>query len=393
MGRTRASVSEKEGRESVKPMVSTQQITHPPGMAMSWTTVLPGATHVPTTLGSPHYQDIFPSSASFTGEPVMSSPLAYDPCFLDRMGVSVYRSMFNSIDNANNTELGTSTACRFTESNPHHPIVPMPMPNLLRDTNLDPSIISNATQPFFSPVTNTHIDIPTISTDPPLQPPCSCLLRGFKLLQQLHPNRSNIAILNEQYTSGCTQTSQQGTKGKQCFLEEITSMVKCTCSEDPDLLSHKSLIAFKIMSLFKITSRELEKPSLPNGHNPNQHMGENPQLEGRGYSSGVCVEDLHRIRQLASSLSLWLRRLRADEPIEERAISDIRSTNYVPAADKMDVVGSTEYDKGFVPYSLLRQMEVELRRILQSLLIEIGEDGHQGNPPLYDSNEHNVANC
>ncbi|KAI0509075.1 hypothetical protein F5B22DRAFT_370383 [Xylaria bambusicola] len=390
-GRTRASASEKERRENVEHAAPTQQTAHSPEVSMPWTTLVPGATQVPTTLGSPIYQDMVLNSGFLTGEPVMSSPLTYDPWFCDATGVSLYQPMFDSIDNVNDPQPETAMAYQFTQFNPHHPVVPMPMPmpNLLRNTILDSSIISNPNQPVMSPATDTHLNLPTMPTEPPLQPPCSCPIRAFGLFQQLSLSPSKISVFKEQYTSDCTRTSQWSTEGKQC-LEEITSMVKCTCSEDPDLLSFKSLLAFKIMGVFKITSRELEKTSLANDHNLGQYMDNTPDIEGHSYSSKIRVEDLHLVQQLVSSLSLQLRRLRAGKPMEESAISDTHATNYVSAANRMEVVDRTEENKGFVPYTLLRQLEVELRRSLQNLFTEIGEDGHQGD--LFDSSKYNTAN-
>lgn len=223
-------------------------------------TLLPGVTEMPTIPGSPLYEDILSSSDFLTGESTTSSPFGFEPSFVGMTGTFADSSMFNATGIENNWELETTTAYRFIEPDPNHIIVPTLMPNFLQDPMLDLLMTIDPSPPLINPAMDTQFDLPTVPTEPALDHRCSCLSRAFGLLQQLSCISSRGVMFDftsdqpEQFTSGHVEETCQGIRAKKDYLEDVINMVECTCSEDPHLLSLKSLLAFKVMGLYKITS-------------------------------------------------------------------------------------------------------------------------------------------
>ncbi|KAI0902992.1 hypothetical protein F4823DRAFT_330375 [Ustulina deusta] len=390
-GRNQTTRLERSGSESAKSTIPVRPTIASPEIIMSPATTLPGAIQVPMPQYSPIFRGTFPSLVSFAEESVMPSPST--PRFFDMEGVSMHRSMFDSIDNTDHSETETAMAHSFIASNPHYSIFPTAKSNpaLPRDTTSDPSMIQTATHSSISPASDAEPDHPPTPTELPLYSQCSCLSRAFELLQELSlkPSGGTRSISTpdqvKRHPNGQEKANHRGAEGNKKHVEEILNMVECTCSEDPYLLSLMSLLAFKIMGRYKIAAREFENDGSTSDHHLRHFVAKRPTIEEYSYSgdngkiriAAQCfLEELLLVQQLVGLLSLRLRGLGAGISREQHATSSIYATSYVPVANSKAFLETTGGIGSLpLPTSLLYQLEVDLRRQVHALSIEVFGDG------------------
>ncbi|KAI0975304.1 hypothetical protein F4678DRAFT_322637 [Xylaria arbuscula] len=393
-GRTRAVRSGKRETEDVKspipvrPMTSSSEIAMPSSseVTMSPASTLPESMQAQMPQSSPIYPNNIAGVVPLNEEPVIPSPSAYTPQFFDMTGISMHYPAFGSIDDTNHLEVESVNAPSYINSDAHYSLFPSPKYGLALPQGLvsNPSTFRTATQPVISPASDSELDIPPTPTDPPLRPQCSCLSRVLGLLQQLsaapsgRPRSSPIPGPVKQHPN---ETSYRDAENKK-YVEEALNMVECSCSEDPYLLSLTGLLAFKIMNLYKITARELRNPGSTNEQYlayPNFKM---PTIRGYSYpthnvrirsTAQSFLGEVRLVQQLVSSLSLRLRRLGAGGSREQNATSNIYDAGYVPGAhSSKDALRNTEENGSLsLPATLLYQLDVDLRRDLRAMTIEV----------------------
>ncbi|KAI1361428.1 hypothetical protein F5Y08DRAFT_18591 [Xylaria arbuscula] len=379
-GRARASPSENGERDDANHFIPTAKSIPSSSMTMPSTTLLPGVPEIPTIPGSYLYQDVFLESSWLTGETPTSSPLSFDTFLFDISGVSADSSMFNARGTAKHRELETTPAYQFVGLDHGYSMTPTLMPSLLQGPMLDPQMIISPAQSLVDSTMDTQSEVSVIAAESPLDPQCSCLMRAFGLLHQLSLKSSKGTMLTsplgqpERRTSGYSEAIYHGTRAKKEYLQDVISMVKCACSEDPHLLSIKSLLAFKLMGLYDVTSSGSEKMASANHCHLRQQMKFSSR-EGHSFLSHdekIHIEDLHLVRQLVGFLSSRLRGLVAREPRQEHDSSNIDTNTSFASTAKMS--GDIEDgDNLAMPTGLLRQLEIDLRQGLRRIFVGLGE--------------------
>ena len=142
--------------------------------------------------------------------------------------------------------------------------------------------------------------------------PCSCLVQALGFMKQLLPPPSNACITwAAQGLDKATAipTAQAVIARNEATIEAVSTMLKCTCSQDGYLLSVMSLIIFKVLSWYAAVARK--KPSLPL-----EPVLQNPTFVGSYCLDGpdsarmaaqLVLSELHRVRRLVDQLSSKLK--------------------------------------------------------------------------------------
>ncbi|KAI1290966.1 hypothetical protein F5Y03DRAFT_401051 [Xylaria venustula] len=382
-GRTRAVRSGTEDVKSsisVRPMTSSSEVVMPPaGTLLDFI-----QAQIPQS--SPIYQKYTPDVVRLNEEPVLSSPSAYTPRFFDMAGISMHYPTFGSIDNTNPLEIESVNAPSYTSSDTDYSVFPSSKYGLAfpQGPVVNPPAFLTAPESVISPASNSELEMPPTPTDPPLTPRCSCLNRALGLLQQLsaepseRPGSSPIPGPVKQYRS---QANCRGAENKK-YVEEAMNIVECSCSEDAYLLSLIGLLAFKIMGLYTTTARELRETGSTNEQRLAYPMIKMPTT--REYSYPTHSERIHStaqsflgevrlVQQLVGSLSLRLRRLGAGRSREANVTSNSYATGNIPDAHSKKVILGTAEENGNwpLPATLLYQLDVDLRRQLRAMTIEV----------------------
>ncbi|KAI1419381.1 hypothetical protein F5Y12DRAFT_720800 [Xylaria sp. FL1777] len=356
-------------------------------------TTLPGDIQAPIPQSSPISRRNLQDLVSFNEVPALPSSSAYTPRYFDVVGASTYYSMFDSIDSTPVSKTEDGGAQSFISYSQNYATYPSPKSNvaLPRDTTSDPLMIPTSTHLLTSPASDIGPELSPTSTELPSYSQCSCLSRAFWLLQKLSPKPQGDTgpILTpeqiKRQLSDQDKANHQSTERNKEHVEEIMDMVECTCAEDPYTLSLISLLAFKIMGLYKIAARELRRTASTNDHHLTPFMSETPTIMEYGYSIyndkiratvRAFLGEIRLVQQLVSFISLRLRRLGEGRSREQNAASSTYAASHALVGNGNAAMESTEEDDSLaLPTSLLHQLEVDLRRQLRALSIETVGDG------------------
>ncbi|KAI0433851.1 hypothetical protein F5Y09DRAFT_31061 [Xylaria sp. FL1042] len=374
-GRTRVVRLERRESEDMNYTIPMPAAVSPSEVAMPSGTELPRGMQVPMPQSLPVFRsNLSGTVSSFNEEYTISSPSTYTPQIFDMTRIPMYSPIFNSNDGTNHLE--------------------MVLPKAHSDTTSTPPIYLTANHTLISPTSDSDLEPPSTPTDPPSISQCSCLSRAFELLQK-HPPRSSggtssISIPDhiKWHLSDQDKASHWAAEENRRHVEEMVTMVECTCSQEPYLLSLMSLVAFKIMGTYKIAARELRESGSASRHHhhPQQHLPfpvtETPTIVEQSYSiynerirtkAQSFLGEIRLVQQLVSSLSLRLRRLGAAGSGAQNAISSTHATSYAPVADISKTALGIMEENGSppLPTTLLHQLEIDLRRQLRALSIEI----------------------
>lgn len=151
--------------------------------------------------------------------------------------------------------------------------------------------------------------------------PCSCLVQALGFMKQLCPLPSNA------YTTWATQdldktsavpTIQAVITRNEATIEAVSTMLKCSCSQDGYLLSVMSLIIFKVLGWYASIARKT--PNLHGAqacYSPFEPALNKPSIVGNyccldgadsdRMAAQLVLTELHRVRRLVDQLSSKLK--------------------------------------------------------------------------------------
>ncbi|KAI1279336.1 hypothetical protein F5Y07DRAFT_358187 [Xylaria sp. FL0933] len=388
-GRTRAVHLERRESEDADYTIPIRPTVSPSEVAMPQGTTLPRDIQVPMHQSPLGLWTNIPGVTSFNEEYGTPSRSAHTSRIFDMTGLPAYSPTFISNDITNHLEPELLEAHSSVGSNPYYPVFPSPGSNLAmsRDATLIPPMFLTAACSLISPASDPGLDLPPTPPDIPLSSQCSCLNRVSGLLQKLSLESSggmgSVSILNQtkRHPSDQDKASRWGAGENRRYVEEMITVVECTCSREPYLLSLMSLVAFKIMGVYRIAARGLRRTGSINHRHLLRSVAVTPTIMEPNcsvYNAAIPTNpqsflgDIRLIQQLINSLSQQLRRLAAVSFREQHAVSGIHATSYTPVADISEIVLDTTEENGSLPLpaTLLHQLDVDLRRQFHALSIE-----------------------
>lgn len=150
--------------------------------------------------------------------------------------------------------------------------------------------------------------------------PCSCLVQALGFMKQLFPLPSNAC------TTWATQgldkasaipTIQAVITRNEATIEAVSTMLKCSCSQDGYLLSVMSLIIFKVLGWYAAVARKTSSLHCAQAcYSPFEPALHNPTIVGSYCLDGadsdrmaaqLVLTELHRVRRLVDQLSSKLK--------------------------------------------------------------------------------------
>jgi hypothetical protein len=218
---------------------------------------------------------------------------------------------------------------------------------------------------------------------------CCCLIRTLSLLKQLSPNAATGCTVSgdQGYENGVNRprTLQAVIAENEQTIEAITTMLQCSCSQDPYLLSIMSLIVFKILGWYAAAVRETPKvgekddstdqPSLLRN---SEQVVKSPAVIGNYCIDGddrermaaqLVLSELHHAQRLVNELS---RRLmgcgKRNLEQHEASTSQSRNGGVAEGGQNIALDGESTFP---ISSSLLNQLEADLRKRLRALTGEI----------------------
>ena len=158
----------------------------------------------------------------------------------------------------------------------------------------------------------------------PTESPCSCLVQALGFMKQLFPSSSNACMTWA--TQGLDKataipTIQAVIARNEATIEAVSTMLKCSCSQDGYLLAVMSLIIFKVLGWYAAVARKtpsLQGPQACRSRqpSPSEQVLQNPTVVGSYCLDGadsprmaaqLVLSELHRVRRLVEQLSSKLK--------------------------------------------------------------------------------------
>lgn len=222
----------------------------------------------------------------------------------------------------------------------------------------------------------------------PTESPCFCLIRALGLMKQLFPSPSTACTNSA--TPGLDKsttlpTIQAVIAKNERTIEAVSTMLQCSCSEDGYLLAIMSLIIFKVLGWYAAAARQT--PSVGDGNDRVQ----SPRSFSSGYLSHseqvilgspvvgsyrldgedltrmaaqLVLSELHRVQRLVNQLSTKLKMQAAKN-------GGMVNTPISSASENAENAESETTSS--LSAVMLDQLEVDLRKRLRSLSLEIVE--------------------
>ncbi|KAI0799181.1 hypothetical protein GGR55DRAFT_519447 [Xylaria sp. FL0064] len=389
-GRTRVVRLERRESEDVNYTIPIRPTISPSELAMPQGTTLPSDIQFPMPQSPPGFRTSISGVVRFNEEYGTPSQSAHTSRIFDMTGIPMYSPMLISNDITHHLEAEPLEAHSFVGSNPHYSLFPSPSSNpaLPRDTTSMPPMFLTAAHSLISPASDSGLEFPPTPSDLPLYSQCSCLNRVSGLLQKLSLESSggmgsvSIPHQTKPYPSDQNKAIYGVAEENRRHLEKMIIMVECTCSQEPYLLSLMSLVAFKIMGVYRIAARGLRRIGSTNyQHHPRPATETVTIMEqshcvynARIPTKAQCfLGDIRLIQQLINLLSQRLRRLVAVSYGEQNATLGVHATGCPSVTDIRKTVLDTTEENGSLPLpaTLLHQLDVDLRRQLHALSIGI----------------------
>ena len=207
--------------------------------------------------------------------------------------------------------------------------------------------------------------------------PCTCLVQALGFMKQLFPSPSNACMtfaaqgLNEVST---VATIKAVIAQNETTIEAVSTMLKCSCSQDGYLLAVMSLIIFKVLGWYATVARKT--PGLQGASrscrshqaSPFEHVLQETSstvvgsycLKGADsprMAAQLVLSELHRVRRLVDQLSL---ELKAQAAKKGREGSE--------TLESMDMENEMALPLSAVMYE---QLDIDLRRRLKALSYEM----------------------
>ncbi|KAL9066488.1 MAG: hypothetical protein Q9161_007551 [Pseudevernia consocians] len=153
--------------------------------------------------------------------------------------------------------------------------------------------------------------------------PCSCLVQALVFMRQLFPSSSNACMTSLAHgliQATAIPTIQAVIARNETTIEAVSSMLKCSCSQDGYLLAVMSLIIFKMLGWYAAVARKTSGLEGPQACRSRQSTPEqvlqNPTVVGRYCLDGadsprmaaqLVLSELHRVQRLVDQLSSKLK--------------------------------------------------------------------------------------
>lgn len=209
-------------------------------------------------------------------------------------------------------------------------------------------------------------------------PGCSCLLQALGLLKQLFPNASSSSTYMASLFPGQFPTIHSVIVENEQTIAVLNTMLQCPCSQDGYLLAIISLVVFKIMGWYAAAARETPlshcnfnsgsgdgsaKSHLDHGRRPHSEQvfklwpSVDGEYEGR-VAAQLVLSELHRVQQLINVLS-------------QRLTAHGLQTSCLELPSSPDYFYFLNQDSSAFPVTMLGQLEVDLRKRLRTLSVEI----------------------
>lgn len=201
--------------------------------------------------------------------------------------------------------------------------------------------------------------------------PCSCLVQALGFMKQLFPLPSNACTTWATQgldTATAIPTIQAVITRNEATIEAVSTMLRCSCSQDGYLLSVMSLIIFKVLDWYAAVARKT--PSLHDAqacYSPFEPPLHNPTFVGSYHldcadsdrmAAQLVLTELHRVRRLVDQLSSKLR--------VQAAVKKARGGLETP--ESMDLDNEMALPLSAVMYD---QLDNDLRNRLRALSCEM----------------------
>ncbi|OIW25639.1 hypothetical protein CONLIGDRAFT_647381 [Coniochaeta ligniaria NRRL 30616] len=246
-------------------------------------------------------------------------------------------------------------------------------------------IMEQPTTPPQHIIHNEQASLPRVelgsSTEPSKSPVCGpCIIEALALMRQLFPN---------QPLKSCTQTRQDPDAAStpspsfetiisqnETVIDACIAMLKCACSEDGYLLAVISLIVFKVLAWYA-TAVHLKSETGPANTIEDNILANDSYAEETDtarMAGQFLLGKMHRVQHLVNQLSTRLKAKAAGRlsggtgAIPSAALSNgstVTSTDGVEV-NRLDFMACLP-----VSGSMLEQLEVDLRKRLRGLSLEI----------------------
>ncbi|KAI1758539.1 hypothetical protein GGR53DRAFT_529468, partial [Hypoxylon sp. FL1150] len=352
----------------------------------------------PTVAPSPDSIHHFQPSSSFPDMAASSSIATLDSATLDTLVLSPYNSASHFLDMTDrgampwlNFDLAnfsnidstiTSTPSRGSGSSldpdPHGSIFQTPRhPPPVAEELVAESIPSMTRIPHIIDFSvNSGAGLSSTAEEIPSEPHCACMGRALILLQQLTAQSRIAKRLLCRSTPGHHRKDSQTTTPESIVsqnrknTEEICEIARCTCLEDPYLLSIICFLVIKVLNLYKSALQSSQKTRatckadyVPDPIEPVNHTED--EGETRTVANSI-LRQLHLVQNIVSTLSprLKAQRPQADEGQEEASVDDA-----VGDKTNSDLEEGSEILS--LSANLLNQLEEDIRRHLRALSCEI----------------------
>ncbi|KAI1371162.1 hypothetical protein F4677DRAFT_320380 [Hypoxylon crocopeplum] len=341
----------------------------------------PDSIHISLAQPSSIFHDMAPSGSIATLEDSsVLSPYNSTPHFFDTSDQGAIPWLNFDLEGFSNIDhINTSTASRDTSSS-----IELDLQGSIFSTPRHPSPIAEestvetiSTRTSIPHLIDFSIDSGVGLSPTPegisSEPQCACMGRALRLLQQLSA-QSRMARrpscgsnLGHRRKDNQTTTPKSTVIQNRKNIQEICDIARCTCLEDPYLLSIICFLVIKVLSLYK-SAVQSSKKTKTNGkadYIPDPIKSGEDEEEMRTVANSI-LRQLHLVQGVVSTLSPRLKanRPQADEGREEAAVDDA-------AGDKTD----SDLEKGSEVLSLsanlLDQLEEDIRRHLRALSCEI----------------------
>ncbi len=215
--------------------------------------------------------------------------------------------------------------------------------------------------------------------------PCFCLVRALGLMEQLFlkPSTPCTTSATQGLDKDITVPTIQAVMAKnEHTIEDVSTMLRCSCSQDGYLLTIMSLIVFKVLSWYAAAAAARKTPSSSSGKQSvqssdssysrhsslSEQVVQDPVVIGSYSLEGedsarmarqLVLSELHRVQRLLNQLSTKLKAQAAKS-----------------GADTPNSLGGGDSDsETTLPLSglMLDQLGVDLRKQLKALSLEIVE--------------------
>ena len=158
----------------------------------------------------------------------------------------------------------------------------------------------------------------------PTESPCSCLVQALGFMKQLFPSSSNACMTwatQDLDRATAIPTIQAVIARNEATIEAVSTMLKCSCSQDGYLLAVMSLIIFKVLGWYAAVARKTSSLQGPQAcrsrqPSPSEQVLQNPTVVGSYCLDGadsprmaaqLVLSELHRVRRLVEQLSSKLK--------------------------------------------------------------------------------------